>query len=162
MPKQYSKGIVIHGSRIKDGNPSPLKAANAKKFIDAATNWLETIGRTNSGPQTFSEIGGSGHTVNIYRSWTINEGNYRAGGDGAKGLVVALDTAHPNGETELKRALDCASEDLSGRSNFKKVSHIGKVKPRFLKRGAVAQWATMTMTMTMATAMIGDSFISAG
>jgi hypothetical protein len=142
--KDYADGIVIYGSKVQNGNPTSLGTTKGRQFIDATSNWLDEIRKTSSGQRMIAAIAESGHTVSIYRTWTITDGNYRAGGDAAKGLVVALGTKYGGGETELKRVLDKASEDMSGRSGVKKFLGIGKAKPKFLKRDAIARLVGIT------------------
>ena len=144
MPLQYSTGIVIKGCRRDGGNVEPIKGNKAKQFIDSTRDWLDALKRTPTGARLLAEIDGSGHTVEIYRTWDITEGNYQGGDDPDLAMVEHLDTSYSDGTTELQDVLDRASEDTSHRSKLKKFLHIGKSKPRFLKRDAIARLVGIT------------------
>ena len=82
--------------------------------------------------------------VEIYRTWDVTGGNYQGGDDPALAMVVPLTTKHPDGTTELHQVLSRASQDLSGRSSFKVFFGIGKARPRFLPRDAIARLVGVT------------------
>jgi hypothetical protein len=59
-------------------------------------------------------------------------------------MVLPFDKKLPDGTTVLTQVLDQASQDLSGRSRFQKFFNLGKPKPRFLKRDAIARLVGIT------------------
>jgi Effector protein len=138
MPFQYSAGIVIRGIRKDGASIEPIKGSKAGEFIDATRNWLDELKRLPTGAQLLAEIDDSGHVVDIYRTWDITKGNLQ-GGDNDDAMVVPLDGVYGDGTTELARVLDRACQDMSGRSSAEKFFNIGKAKPRFLPRDAVAR-----------------------
>jgi len=71
----------------------------------------------------------------------IDEGNYQGGDSELAGvsMVVELDTVHPGGSTELHNVLSVARQDLSHRSKLQKLLRVGKARPRFLNRDAIAR-----------------------
>jgi len=139
MAHHYSAGIAIKGSRRDGQNVAPLPGNKGRSFIDATIASLDALKRTPTGARILAEIDGSGHLVEIYRSWDATEGNYQGGDDPALAMVVDLDALYSDGTTELHDVLNRASEDLSGRSRAKKLLRIGKARPRFLKRDAISR-----------------------
>ena len=144
MQLQYSSGILIRGRRRKGNNSAALDVAKAQEFIDSTKDWLDTLKRLGTGARLLQEIDDSGHVVEIYRTWEITDGNHQGGDDPALAMVVPLTTKHPDGTTELHQVLSRASEDLSGRSSFKLFFGIGRARPRFLPRDAIARLVGVT------------------
>jgi hypothetical protein len=140
MAHQYSAGICIKGGRIKDGVPASLAGNKGTDFVDTTKSVLDAIKATKMGMELLNEINASGHTVNIYRTWDIEEGPYQGGEDVAASMVVPLDQA-VGGSRELHRVLERACEDLSGRSRMQRFFGMGKARPRFLNREAVGRLA---------------------
>lgn len=138
MSEFYGSGIQIKGGRISNGVASGLSASKAKDFIDTTRRTLDAVKATHMGHQLINEINASGHKVKIYRTADIEEGPYQGGEDVAASMVVPLDTVEA-GELELHRVLERACEDLSGRSRIKKFFGIGRARPRFVGRDAVAR-----------------------
>ncbi|MET3517990.1 hypothetical protein ABIC63_005797 [Pseudacidovorax sp. 1753] len=138
MTEFYSSGIQIKGGRIRNNVPAALSGAKAKDFVDTTRRTLDAIKATGMGRQLLNEINASGHVVKIYRTWDIEEGPYQGGEDVDPSMVVPLDEV-VGGELELHRVLERACEDLSGRSRVKKFLGIGRARPRFIGRDAVAR-----------------------
>jgi hypothetical protein len=139
MAVQYSPGIVIT-DRWRDGSHSGALQPNAKKqeFIDTTKACLDRLKSMATGARLLAEIDASGHKVKIYRTRTITDGNYQ-GGSTDEEKVLAFDERLDDGTTVLHNILNTASQDLSDRSAIKKFFKVGKEKPRFLKRDAIAR-----------------------
>jgi len=140
MPLQYSKGIAIT-DKWRDGSDTgtiPSRNGHRQEFIDTSKACLDEIKRLAAGAQLLTEIDASGHEVKIYRTKDITEGNSQGGSDD-KEMVQPLNAKYSDGTTVLSRVLGEACQDLSGRSKFQKFFNLGKAKPRFLKRDAIAR-----------------------
>jgi Effector protein len=139
MAIQYSLGIQIT-DRWRDGNDTGAIKPNAKKqeFQNSTKAALDRLKGLATGARLLGEIDASGHTVEIYRTKTITDGNYE-GGSGTGEMVHAFDSTFPDGTTVLHHILNQSSQDLSNRSAIKKFFKVGKAKPRFLKRDAIAR-----------------------
>ena len=134
----YSTGICIKSGRTGQGGHGALTGTQATDFVDTTRKVLDAIKQTNMGNALISEINASGHVVDIYRTWGLDDGPYQGGENVVASMVVALDT--PYGKAvELKRVLDRACQDLSGRSTVQRFFGIGRARPRFLSRDAVAK-----------------------
>lgn len=145
MPLQYSKGIVIT-DKWRDGNDvGTIKTRNGQRqeFIDTTKSCLDAIKKLACGAQLLAEIDASGHLVSIYRTKDITGGNSQ-GGSTDDEMVLPFDEKLPDGTSVLNQVLNQASQDLSGRSRLKKFFNLGKAKPRFLKRDAIARLVGIT------------------
>lgn len=144
MSLQYNSGILIKGARRKDNNILALSPAKATEFVNATRDWLDSLKKTSVGAALLSAIDGSGHQVEIYRTWDAGGGNYQGGDDPDLAMVEPFETRYTDGTTELQDVLDRASQDTSGRSKIQKFFGIGKAKPKFLKRDAIARLVGVT------------------
>jgi Effector protein len=141
MPLQYSEGILIT-DKWKDGRDEgvlPTRNGHRQDFVDTTKACLDELKRLSAAAQMFKEIDASGHVVSIYRTKSLTDGNACGGGDPTKMMVQPLDGKYSDGTTVLSHVLDQASEDLSGRSRLQRFFNLGKAKPRFLKRDAIAR-----------------------
>lgn len=135
----FSTGIRIRDAKRGQGHlPAPLSMGEATNFIAETREWLRAIENTTTGGEMIREINASGHVVDIYRTWDFDDGNAQGGG-GAGEFVKPLDTVRPDGTHELGHLLAFACQDLSGRSKLERFFKIGKARPRFLKRDALAR-----------------------
>lgn len=139
MALQYSPGITIMGKWRNGNNVSTIHpGAKRQEFIDSTKAALDRLNGLATGSRLLAEIDASGHTVEIYRTETITGGNSQGGSDDDE-MVHAFDSTFPDGTTVLHNILNQASQDLSNRSAIKKFFKVGKAKPRFLKRDAIAR-----------------------
>ena len=142
--KNYSTGVVILGAKMpENGAPIALKKKFADEFINTTCNCLDGLKKTHTGSAIINAIDASGHTVSIVRVAKPDDGNYQSGGGDGE-MVIPIEEVHDDGTTELSRVLDIACEDLSGRSKLKKFLRIGKARPRFLNREAIARLVGLT------------------
>ncbi|WP_321473930.1 M91 family zinc metallopeptidase [uncultured Paludibaculum sp.] len=144
MPFQYGSGILIKGCRRDGGKIAAMSGSKATEFIDATKGWLDALKRTATGARLLAEIDNTGHTVEIYRTWDITDGNYQGGDDPDLAMVKPFTTRNADGTTELQVVLDRASQDTSGRTKLQKFFGIGKAKPKFLKKEAIARLVGVT------------------
>ena len=138
MSIQYSNGICIKGARRGGNNVSSLGAKKAKDFMDKTKATLDAIKATPMGAQMLQEIDASGHVVSIYRVWDIGGGNSQ-GGSTDDEMVVPLAKRMPDGRLQMSHVLDQACMDMSGRSSVAKFFRVGKARPRFVDRNALAR-----------------------
>lgn len=139
----YSKGIGIEASKRDGGTISALAGGKATHFTEITSKTLDAIKATPMGAAMLAEIDASGHTVKIYRSWDKDEGNSQGGSTNDE-MVVPLNKKMDDGRLNLSHVLDAACQDTSGRSALKKFFGIGKAKPRFLGRDALARLVNIT------------------
>ncbi len=144
MHLQYSSGILIKGARRKTHNILALNPAKATEFVNATRDWLNALKKTSVGAALLAAIDASGHEVEIYRTWDATGGNYQGGDDPGLAMVKPFETRYTDGTTELQDVLDRSSQDTSGRSKLQKFFGIGKPRPKFLKRDAVARLVGVT------------------
>lgn len=143
MALQYSEGIVITDQRRSGNNMEAIAGVKGQEFINSTKDCLDELKRLATGARLLSEIDASGHVVKIYRTWEITGGNSQGGSTNDE-MVKALGTKYTDGTTELQDVLNAATEDLSGRSKVKKFFGIGKPKPKFIKREAIARLVGVT------------------
>lgn len=141
MSQWYSAAIRIKGGRRGDLGTGSLSTRKANEFMQTTKACLDAVKATKTGARLIAEINASNHTVDIYRTWAIDEGNYQGGDSEQAGvsMVVELDTVHPDGSTELHNVLSMACQDLSHRSKLQKLFRVGKARPRFLNRDSIAR-----------------------
>jgi hypothetical protein len=137
----YNNALCICGEYRDGASSVALPAKKAKDFVDSTKTWLDAIKSTKTGGQLLEAIKASGHKVKIYRTKGLDDGNYQGGGDDALAMVVPFGKVHDDGTTELHRVLERACEDLSGRTKVQKFFGIGRAKPRYMDRDAVARLA---------------------
>ena len=144
MDFHYSKGIVITDKRRDGGDVGVIPTSGQRKaFLSATKTCLDAIKRLATGARLLAEIDASGHVVEICRTWTAEDGNCQGGSDDDE-MVFPLNGVFSDGTTVLHEVLKAATYDLSGRSKLKKFFKIGKTKPRFLKRDAIARLVGVT------------------
>jgi hypothetical protein len=141
MPLQYSEGILITDKwrEGRDEGTIPNKNGKRQEFVNTTKACLDELKKLACGAQMFTEIDASGHVVSIYRTKGLEDGNACGGGDPVKMTVQPLDGKYSDGTTVLSSVLDQASQDMSGRSKLQRFFNLGKAKPRFLKRDAIAR-----------------------
>jgi hypothetical protein len=145
MHETYSAGIRIEGRKIDEHDHiKVLSDPRARDFINATKTALNGIKKTPMGAQLINEINQSNHVVKIYRTADLDDGPYQGGEDQDKSMVVAFDKPY-NGKTELHRVIGFACQDLSDRNAIKRFLGLGKAKPRFLKREAIARMVNVSL-----------------
>lgn len=139
MAVVYSPGIIITDQKRDGSNIAPITGNKGKRdFIDTTRAALDRIKGLATGARLLAAIDASGRTVKIYRVWEPDGGNSQ-GGSTDDEMVKDMDDTLPDGTSVLTHIMDTASMDLSNRGAVKKFLGIGKVKPRFLKRDALAR-----------------------
>jgi hypothetical protein len=139
MALQYSPGIKITDKRLGDSNLERIPtAAKRQEFINTTQACLDSLKRLATGARLLAAIDESGHEVEIYRTWDITGGNAQGGSDSDE-MVLAFDEVLDDGKTVLHHVLNAASQDMSGRTRLQKFLKMGKSKPRFLNRDAIAR-----------------------
>lgn len=137
----YNSAICIRGQYRDGASTISLSNAKARRFIDATKTCLDELNATKTGGQLIEAIKATGKKVGIYRVKDLDDGNYQAGGDDGLAMVVPFSRVHKDGTTELHHVLENVCEDLSKRTKVQKFFGIGRARPRFMNRDAVARLA---------------------
>jgi len=139
MAVRYSPGILITDKRREGSNLGAIPtAAKRQEFINTTKACLDALKRLATGARLLAAIDASGHEVEIYRTWDITGGNAQGGSDDDE-MVHPLDAVFGDGTTVLHRILNSACQDMSNRTKLQKFFNVGKSKPRFLNRDAIAR-----------------------
>lgn len=135
----YSAGIRIEDKRMSGFHCADLHADEAREFQDAVRLSLDAVRGTPMGAQMMAEIDRSGHQVSIFRTWKPTAGSLVRPSYFADAAVVPLVEKAHDGRRELAHVLDAACQDLSDRSVLARFFGIGKPRPRYLNRDAIAR-----------------------